>query len=76
MLGSDREDGAVSEREFAVAIEVIHTIDRDDWQIVTQEELLEVLNRVALDAIDAVRQSNPEFKVKRLRSIDMQGWVG
>lgn len=64
----------MSTREFAVGIEVVQAVDRDDWDL-PEEVLREILDRVALNAIGAILEHNPDFEVKRLRSFGVSGWA-
>lgn len=64
----------MSTREFVVGIEVSQIIYRENWDL-PEDVLVEILNRVALNAIRSILEYNPDLQVKRLRSFDSHGWV-
>lgn len=59
-------------REFVIAIEIVAPVSVENWNSAPVEEMID---KVALNVIGAILEHNPEYEVRRLKSMLFEAWA-
>ena len=62
----------MASREFTIAIEITTSVEVEDWNSMP---LQESIDGFALNVIGAILEHNPEYEVRRLKSMLFEAWA-